>query len=73
MPLTQTFVVNAQPRAKTYRLFDGSGLCLEVTASPQRLTLFVAETALQPVEPKGSLASSADGLSGHMDILLPAP
>ncbi len=31
MPLTQTLVVNAQPREKTYRLFDGSGLYREVT------------------------------------------
>ena len=31
MPLTQTLVVNAQPRKKMYRLFDGSGLYLEVT------------------------------------------
>ena len=30
MHLTQTLVVNAQPRQKTYRLFDGSGLYLEV-------------------------------------------
>jgi hypothetical protein len=31
MPLTQTLVVNAQLREKMYRLFDGSGLYLEVT------------------------------------------
>jgi|SRR5665213_161950 len=31
MPLTQTLIVNAQPRAKTYRLFDGGGLNLEVS------------------------------------------
>jgi hypothetical protein len=31
MPLTQTLVVNVQPREKMYRLFDGSGLYLEVT------------------------------------------
>jgi hypothetical protein len=31
MPLTQTPVVNAQPREKTYRLFDGSSLYREVT------------------------------------------
>jgi len=31
MPLTQTLVVNAQPREKTYRLFDGSALFREVT------------------------------------------
>ncbi len=31
MPLTQTLVVNTQPRQKSYRLFDGSGLYLEVT------------------------------------------
>jgi hypothetical protein len=31
MPLTQTLIVNAQPREKTYRLFDGSGLYLEVS------------------------------------------
>jgi hypothetical protein len=31
MPLTQTLVVNAQPREKMYQLFDGSGLYLEVT------------------------------------------
>jgi len=31
MPLTQTLVVNAQPREKMYRLVDGSGLYLEVT------------------------------------------
>lgn len=32
MPLTHTLVVNAQPRGKMYRLFDGSGgLYLEVT------------------------------------------
>jgi hypothetical protein len=30
MHLTQTLVVNAQPRQKTYRLFDGSGLYPEV-------------------------------------------
>ncbi len=32
MHFTQTLVVNAQPREKTYRLFDGSGLYLEVTS-----------------------------------------
>jgi integrase len=31
MPLTQTLIVDAQPREKMYRLFDGSGLYLEVT------------------------------------------
>jgi integrase len=31
MPLTQTLIVNAQPREKTYRLFDGAGLYLEVS------------------------------------------
>jgi hypothetical protein len=31
MPLTQMLVVNAQSREKTYRLFDGSALYLEVT------------------------------------------
>ena len=32
MPLTQTLIVNAQPREKMYRLFDGSGFHLAVTA-----------------------------------------
>jgi|SRR5665213_1961095 len=31
MSLTQTQIVNAQPREKTYRLFDGAGLYLEVS------------------------------------------
>jgi hypothetical protein len=31
MPPTQTLIVNAQPRAKTYRHFDGAGLYLEVS------------------------------------------
>ncbi len=37
MPLTQTLVVNAQPREKTYRLFDGLGLYLEVTPQGGKL------------------------------------
>ncbi|MES2261348.1 MAG: integrase arm-type DNA-binding domain-containing protein [Pseudomonadota bacterium] len=31
VPLTEDRIVNAQPRQKPYRLFDGSGLYLEVT------------------------------------------
>jgi hypothetical protein len=31
MPLTDTACRNAKPRAKTYKLFDGGGLYLEVT------------------------------------------
>jgi hypothetical protein len=31
IPLTQTLVVNAQPREKMYRFFDGPALYLEAT------------------------------------------
>ncbi|MCK5860523.1 MAG: DUF4102 domain-containing protein [Abyssibacter sp.] len=31
MKLTATEVRNAKPRSKTYRLFDGEGMYLEVT------------------------------------------
>jgi len=37
MPLTQSLVVNVQPREKTYRLFDGLGLYLEVTPQGGKL------------------------------------
>src|SRR5689334_16706151 len=33
MPLTHYALLNAQPREKSYRLFDGHGLYVEVTAA----------------------------------------
>lgn len=36
MPLTDTTIKNAKPKAKPYRLFDGGGLYLEVAPAGGR-------------------------------------
>jgi len=36
MPITQAQIVNAKPRAKPYRLFDGQGLYVEIAPSGGR-------------------------------------